>query len=105
MKLRQVLATCWNSLNFGMVSDIMKLYYRDMMGYGKIQSRFLTKKKAFLIILEHLGVSEHNGTPKPSHFNRGFPLFSPSILGKTHYFWETSVSSSCLLSSILGTWK
>ena len=29
----------------------------------------------------HMGVSKNNGTPQIIHFNRGFPLFSPSILG------------------------
>ena len=34
-----------------------------------------------------LGVSKNRGTPKIIHFNRVFPLFSPSILGYL-YFWK-----------------
>ena len=39
-----------------------------------------------------LGVSENRGiSPQIIHFNRGFPLFSPSILGETPLFLETPI--------------
>ena len=34
-----------------------------------------------------MGVSENSGTPQITHFNKGFPWFSPSILGFPPYFW------------------
>ena len=36
---------------------------------------------------DDLEVSKNRGAPKSFHFNRVFPLFSPSILGYP-YFWK-----------------
>ena len=38
---------------------------------------------------QDMDVSENSGfSPQIIHFNRGFPLFSPSILGAHPYFWK-----------------
>ena len=49
-----------------------------------------------LIFQHYMDVSENWGfSPQIIHFNRGFPLFSPSILGVFPLFLETPIYNSC----------
>ena len=43
----------------------------------------------FVPLTRYMGVSKNRGFyPQIIHFNRGFPLFSPSILGVSPCFWK-----------------
>ena len=53
----------------------------------------------------HMGVSKNRGfSPQIMNFKRGFPLFSPSILGY-HYFWKhpyTRWAPSLVINGVMG---
>ena len=40
------------------------------------------------LVSDHMAVSENNGTPKSSHFNRVFHYFHHPFWGEHPYFWK-----------------
>ena len=80
-------------LEFGVVLQLeVIMIYTDQSRWAKLPRG------------QYLGVSENNGTPKSSHFNRIFH-YKPSILGYP-YFWKHPFRETigCNPSQIKGTY-